>query len=218
MPRSPQLKRWPSILCLMLGISVFVPVAHATPTTVTLTVDNCSSGCGTGPFGTVTLTQVGTDDVTVKFTLQGSDVFAIGGAADPFGFNVNESFTLSSPPGLTSSSGKAFPLSGSDSFADEGTFSSTITCPKSSCGGGTSGMVGGSITFTLTNPSGLSIADFVPNGDGYLFGADVGVVANNKVTGTGPVGALAPEPASIALFGTGMLAIAFVLRRHGPRL
>jgi hypothetical protein len=75
-------------------------------------------------------------------------------------------------------------------------------------------MVSSCTGFTLTNPSGLSIADFVPNSDGYLFGADVGVVVNDKVTGTGPEGALALEPASIALFGTGMLAIAFVRRTN----
>jgi hypothetical protein len=64
-------------------------------TTDSLTVNNCSSGCESGPFGTVTLDQTDANDVKVTFALAGSDVFAITGSGSPFGFDVNEAVTSS---------------------------------------------------------------------------------------------------------------------------
>lgn len=199
-------------------LAVFASVNTARADTITkysLTADNCSSGCGSGPFGTVTLDQVDANTVKVTFTLAGSDVFAITGSGSPFGFNVNEAVTSSA---VTSTSGMSFAVGGPGSFAGgEGTFSGIVTC--SNCGNGTSGMVGGSITFTLTSLSGLSASNFVTNADGYVFAADVGVVVNGVVTGTGPVGSLVetPEPSTISLFGAGLaglLGLAFVSRRR----
>ena len=174
---------------------------------------NCSSGCGSGPLGTVTLDQTDANDVKVTFALAGSDVFAITGSGSPFGLDVNEAVTSSA---VTSSSGMSFAVGGPGSLAgNEGTFSDIVTC--SNCGHGTSGMVGGSITFTLTNLSGLSASNFVPDANGYLFAADVGAVVNGNVTGTGPVGSRVstPEPSTISLLGMGLASIfglAFVSR------
>lgn len=216
--------RWLTILSIAAISVLLTPAAHAdTITTYTLNIQNCSSGCGSGPFGTVTLDQVDANDVKVTFALQDANVFAISGAADPFGFNLDKTFTAST---VVASSGKSFTLAGSDSFSGEGTFSSIVKC--SNCGGGTSGMVGGSITFTLTNAGGLSAADFVADGSGYFFGADTGTVVSGNVSGTGPVGSegpgstiATPEPSTDVLLTAGLIgliALAGLRRKHNPQM
>src|SRR5216683_2571376 len=54
------------------------------------TVDHCTGGCGTPPFGTVTLSQIGTAvDVTVHLNSPNWFVKTGAGAFQAFGFNAN---------------------------------------------------------------------------------------------------------------------------------
>ncbi|HEV8533167.1 MAG TPA: hypothetical protein VGT00_17215 [Methylomirabilota bacterium] len=70
----------------VLGLIAAAPSAQAV--TFDLTEDHCSGGCGSPPFGTVTLTQNGTTvDVTVD--LSGTNAFVKTGAADDMAFKFN---------------------------------------------------------------------------------------------------------------------------------
>ena len=48
-----------SAVTVLVGVlgTALTSTAHATPISYTLNINGCSSGCGTGPFGTVTVDQ-----------------------------------------------------------------------------------------------------------------------------------------------------------------
>ena len=80
-------RRWLLVLgMLVVGLVVAAPPAHAI--VFDLTSDHCTGGCGTAPFGTVTLEQDGTTvDVTVD--LADGYFFVKTGAADDQAFKFN---------------------------------------------------------------------------------------------------------------------------------
>ena len=88
----------------MLALLAIAPAMKATTITYTLTQDGCTGGCGTGPFGTIQLTDSGAGStiVAVLVTLAPGERFAGTGAGDALEFNVAGSavtisgFTLSS--------------------------------------------------------------------------------------------------------------------------
>jgi hypothetical protein len=187
---------------MLIGLAVLAPAAHADLMS-TLTVNGCSSGCGSGPFGTVSVTQVNSTTVQVSLMLAPLEVFAKTGAGSPFGYNLN---TAASLVGGSLTSG--FAAGGSNGFAGGlGNFTNTILCPA--CGNGTSTpQFSGPIQFQLTG-AGLTSANFVANANGFFFGADIGVKnAAGTVLGTGVVGAdsvsfsAVPEPGSVLLLFT----------------
>jgi hypothetical protein len=202
------------VLTAILAVfSLFGTFAFASPVTYDLTIDHCSSpGCGKSPFGTVVLQQVGAN--TVKVTVNLSTGYSlIETGLNTFVFDVAGSATIA---GLTSGYAAAMPAPGvyhQDGFGD---FPYAIEC--TGCGNGGSAPLGSTLTFTVTE-TGLTPAGFISNGTTKgtpaVFSADVLAPNGN----TGPVGtdipnAQAPEPASMALFGTGLLAIgAFVRKR-----
>ena len=69
-------------LLAVLGLLAIVPAAHANLMS-TLTVNGCSSGCGSGPFGTVAVTQIDSNTVKVVLTLAANEVFAVSGVSLP---------------------------------------------------------------------------------------------------------------------------------------
>src|SRR5262245_43758250 len=116
---------------LVTGLLVAAPRAQAASIVFQLTSDHCTGGCGTPPFGDVTLTQNGTTlDVTVS--LNSPNWFVKTSAADDLAFKFNAvdvvlgDITVDAHvPALTASTG-AFNGDGTGSF----TFG--IGCP--SCG------------------------------------------------------------------------------------
>ncbi len=58
----------------------------------------CSGGCGTAPFGTITLTQTSADDVTVSVALTNGFFIQTGGPHETFGFSIagDPAITMSS--------------------------------------------------------------------------------------------------------------------------
>src|SRR5262245_56109753 len=87
----------------ILGASQASASAIGSTVSFTLDQDGCSTGCSGGgfpPFGTVTLTQVSANTVSVDLTLAGSSIeFVKTGAGDAIEFNTDKAVTLS---GITS--------------------------------------------------------------------------------------------------------------------
>jgi len=159
-----------------------------------LTSDHCTGGCGTAPFGTVTVTQNGTNvDITVDPANGPPNAisWAKTGAADfeEFKFNgvgvaltditVNQTFagqTLSAQTGLFNGDGT-------------GNFAFGIAC--TTCGNGALGITS-DIVFHVAN---ATIADLIGvNNLGNVFVADV---FSGQTGNTGPVDATVPVPGPI---------------------
>src|SRR5262245_43277819 len=174
-----------------------------------LTSDHCTGGCGTPPFGTVTLTQSGAN-VDIVVALFGGSVFVKTGAADDQAFKFNAvdvvtgDITITSPPTPTLQA-----QTGAFNGDGTGEFDFGIACP--SCKNGGAGAFAGPIAFTVAN---ATIADLtVPNNFGNVFVADI---LSGQTGRTGPVDATRPipEPGPALLFGIGSVLAGAAIRRR----
>jgi hypothetical protein len=186
---------------LTAGLMIAVPAAQAI--TFEFTSDHCTGGCGTPPFGTVTLTQNGTTvDVTVDLNTGYS--FVKTGSADFQNFKFNGTgvavgdITIDAHvPALVAATG---------TFNGDGTgdFTFGINCP--SCQNGGAGSFSADILFHVAN---ATIADLTaPNNLGNIFVADV--LAPNGNTGPIDVNHAVPEPGSLLFFGP-LMALAWMV-------
>jgi hypothetical protein len=204
------------IICAVAAFLTSIS-AQANTITFTLTEDRCSGGgCGTPPFGTITLVDNGTGAgafVSVIETLAASVEFAGTGAGDALDFNVAGPVTIS---GL-SSDFTVIPPASASYF---GAFLETIMC--TTCSGGHTSNTAGPLTFTVSSTTGVTTADFIANGSGYFFASDIvgttgktGNVAALMGTWSDPV--TAPEPGTMALLlsGAALATIGSVRKRSG---
>ena len=200
-----------ALVLALLTVGFAFAASPAQAIVFNLTSDHCTGGCGTPPFGTVTVTQNGANvDITVALAAGYS--FVQTGAADFQAFKFNgvgialADITVDAHvPALVAATG---------SFDGDGTgeFDFGINCP--SCPNGGTGAFTAPITFHIAN---ATIADVTqPNNLGNIFVADVLAPNGN----TGPVDVTAPsvpEPGTLTLLGTGLVALGFAARRRFTR-
>ena len=194
------------------GLLLAGSAAQATPIIYDLTSDHCTGGCGTPPFGDVTLTQSGTT-VDISVHLNSPSWFVKTGSADNQAFKFNAVDVVLGDitvdvhiPGLVASTGA---LNGDGT----GNFSFGINCPT--CGGGASDKFNNDIVFHVAN---ATIADLTgTNNLGNVFVADIiSNVANGGTGNTGPVDATiprtVPEPSTAAMLLIGLAGLGWVGR------
>lgn len=202
-------------------------VSAQAQTTFTLSVDGCRAGCGgTVPYATVTLTQEGSNVLvteTLNPTYTRGFVASRAGRSLEFNISGDPIITISANPGLTSgftigtgTSPGVFKVGPAPARASSfGRFDYSVSCMvPSGCGHGVSNPDMGPLSFVV---DGVTITDFTANGRGFFFASDLqgvnghtGNVADNTVG----LAVVTPEPTSLLLFGSGLLALGAVLRRR----
>jgi hypothetical protein len=213
-------KRLGIISLSVLGIALLAfaatPAAHA-DAIYNFTFDGCSGGCGPTPFGTIDLHAVNPDTVQITVSLLNGNKFVTTGKHIGFAFNVQGGpVTLGTLP---TGWANAAPHLTQAAF---GTFSDGIDCTKgnsnakSGCNGDDPWV--GTLQFDVSRGSGLDLSDFVADSKGFFFSADM---MSGTTGNTGPVGAKGPatftpvpEPGTLATMGTGVLSLAFGLRKR----
>jgi hypothetical protein len=191
-----------SALLIAMALVVLASTAKAD---LSFTLNDGGSCCTSGPFPTVTLHAINADTVQLTETLPTGDVWAITGAGESLGFNLDESFTFvagsfSSGFGVGAAPAKASPFP----YLSDG-----VDCTVSSiCGKGTSKNFNGVLQFEVTNAGGLTPLDFT-NSSGDYFASDIGVPktgggfsTGNVATDTPGTFAATPEPGSVVLLFT----------------
>ncbi|WP_162800661.1 PEP-CTERM sorting domain-containing protein [Acidibrevibacterium fodinaquatile] len=220
-----------AFLLLAVG-GLGVAAAPAMAGTVDYTL-NDYVGSGTSslasPYGTVALNDNGGPDVTVTVSLASGVGFVNSGAGYSLTWDLANAPSITVPansitPGFSLVSSSAGGLSASGG----GTWDYAIDCSTSTCGHGGNSPYTGPLSFTIDN---VALSDFIPNGNGNYFGADVCLGVSNGSCGNGITGVVVantagvpgnsnvPEPATMVLLGSALFALAIVRRRgsHRPR-
>jgi hypothetical protein len=211
-----KIMRFKLLLPAFLGLAFVAMPALADQ--YSLTLDHCSGGCGTAPFGTIDVTQDGVDTVKLTVNLTSGDQFVSTGFPGSFGFDLIGNPTIS-VSNLTSGWSLLNTTAGDLHFDGFGNLDYALVCTV--CGSGASNPFAGPISFDvtaagLTPGSLMELSRLPPGTEQAYFVADILGTTGN----TGPVGATlvptnVPEPSTVLLFGTGafLLGVSRLRRR-----
>jgi len=167
---------------------------------------------GLGPFGTVSLTQNGANEVDIEVALAAGFGFVnTGGPHTSFAFNLDVSgISINVTTPLVPSFNALAPATATPF----GNFSNGLNLDAQNGG---AGAYYGLLDFQVTRAGGISLADFIANDLGYLFAADV-IAADGITTGSvasnQPLVPGIPEPETYALMLAGLGVIGFMARRR----
>jgi hypothetical protein len=188
--------------------------AYAAPTIFNLTDADSSAGLGAGPYGTVSVEAVGGSLNFILTLAAGYRIHDGNANHNAFAFSItgDPNVTITN---LTSGFAAINTTSGTNVTSPPfGSFFTAIDC-TTACSAGFAGGYTGTLSFTVSSSSALSIASLA-NNSGIFFTTDV-VIANGN---TGNVGARVsttpplPEPATWAMIIGGFGAMGFALRRR----
>jgi hypothetical protein len=199
-----------SLIALFFMATVLVSAPNASAIDFQLTSDHCTGGCGTAPFGTVSVVQAGAN-VTITVTLAAGYSFVQTGAADFQAFKFNGVGVTLADISVAAHTPALVAATGAFNGDGTGDFVFGINCPT--CQNGGAGAFTNPITFTVAN---ATIADLTQaNALGNIFVADVLAPNGN----TGPVDVSGPptnvpEPTSLTLLGFGVLSAGLAWRKR----
>ncbi len=199
------------LLLALLGLGAGLP---AFADIYSLTIDHCSGGCGTAPFGTINVTQDGMNTVLVDVSLTSSE-FVNTGFPGSFAFDLLGNPTIS-VTNLTSGWSLLSTSAGSLHFDGFGNLDYALLCAI--CGNGGSNPFPGPISFDVTAP-GLTAASFADPSTGgspsVYFAADIiGSTGNTGPVGAMPSGTSVSEPAPLGLMTLALASAMLVSRRQ----
>jgi hypothetical protein len=200
------------LLAATATIAVFFALASsASADSFTLQDTNLA---GVTNVGTVTVVDTGSDEVTVTITMNAGFSFKLNGG--DVAFNGPAGLTAGSVSGLTATSGvntyAGLTFNGfktSQNVSQFGTFDFDYSNVKGAPGGVVSA---DSLTFVI-NGTGLNASQFTGFGIHFCTASGTDCGPSTGFASSGAVIAV-PETGTISLVGSGLLGLAFLLRRR----
>jgi|SRR5438552_5871815 len=193
----------------ILAIGLLLAASSARATVFDLTSDHCTGGCGTPPFGTVTVTQNGTSvDITVD--LATGYKFAKTGSADFQAFKFNGTGVALGDITVDQTVSGQTLAAMTGAFNGDGTGMFTFGIECTTCKNGGASAFDDNIVFHVAD---ATIADLTQgNNFNIIFVADV--LAPNGNTGpvdvTGPGGRTPDSGSTALLLGLSLFGLGFV--------
>ena len=182
--------------------------------TFNFTSDHCTGGCGPqSSFGTVTLTQVGSNVNVVVSLLNGNQFVKTGAGGDMYFLFDNALITAANITAISGAPAGTTAFTGPIHADGTGDWMWGIGC--ASCAQGGAGKFTGPITFTVTNTTlaAMEVGHFVSGVGVELFVADI-ISGTTGLTGDVDVtGHFVPDGgATVMLLGTALGALGMARR------